>query len=154
MLILLDIDGVMVPAKPWISPSQMEDGFYVFDSKAVKALNRVISSCNADIMLTTSHRDKFNLSGWREVFRKRGISVNKLYKFSTNRLNVNRMEEISNWYSSDGVEEFVIIDDDSSLNDLPTYLKNRLVMTKPYIGLTSADADEAIKVLNTALERV
>lgn len=42
MIIFLDIDGVMVPAKGWKVPDQLEDGFPVFSSKATKALQTVI----------------------------------------------------------------------------------------------------------------
>ena len=43
MLIFLDIDGVMVPAKSWKSPELLDDGFPEFSSAATRVLNLIIS---------------------------------------------------------------------------------------------------------------
>lgn len=40
-----------------------------------------------------------------------------------------------------GLQDFVIIDDDTSLNDLPLNLKNRLIQMKPFIGLTESQLE-------------
>ena len=53
MLILLDIDGVMVPANSWKKPEFLADGFAVFSTKSVQALNKIILETNAGILLTT-----------------------------------------------------------------------------------------------------
>jgi hypothetical protein len=49
-------------------------------------------------------------------------------------------------------EEFVIIDDDKSLNALPTFLKNKLILTSPLIGLTENHLDEIIEILGQNLQ--
>ena len=50
---------------------------------------------------------------------------------------LNRKDEILNWFKANHVDEkFIIIDDDTSLNDLPDYLKAHLVQPSPLIGLT------------------
>jgi hypothetical protein len=43
MLLFLDIDGVMVPAKSWKNPELLNDGFPAFSSKASNALQHLIS---------------------------------------------------------------------------------------------------------------
>lgn len=43
MLLFLDIDGVMVPAKSWETPALLVDGFPAFSSRAIAALQRLIS---------------------------------------------------------------------------------------------------------------
>ena len=59
--------------------------------------------------------------------------------------NLSREDEIVNWVNVKNVnEDFVIIDDDKSLNDLPDFLKESLVQTSPHIGLTE-DHLELIK---------
>ena len=65
MLIFLDIDGVMAPAKSWQRPDILEDGFVDFSPKAVRVIQDLISQ-NADstIILTTSHKSRFSLSQW------------------------------------------------------------------------------------------
>lgn len=44
MIILLDIDGVMVPAKSWQQPDIYPDGFFTFTPHSVAALNRIIAA--------------------------------------------------------------------------------------------------------------
>ncbi|MDI3318583.1 HAD domain-containing protein [Pinibacter soli] len=43
MLIFLDIDGVMVPAKGWKAPEMLSDGFPAFSNKATNALRNLVS---------------------------------------------------------------------------------------------------------------
>ncbi len=136
MLMFLDIDGVMVPAKSWKVPELLNDGFPRFSDRAVSALQSCISE-DTTVMLTTSHKTKYSMDTWKDIFQKRGLQINKLQSLGGNTSNLSRREEIVNWMDSNQInEEFVIIDDDSSLNDLPQSLKENLVLTSSYIGLT------------------
>lgn len=71
MLIFLDIDGVMVPAKGWKSPEFLNDGFPAFSKNATIALQNLISE-DTTVILTTSHKSSFSIAGWKELFKKRG----------------------------------------------------------------------------------
>lgn len=149
MLILLDIDGVMVPANSWKKPEFLNDGFPVFSSRATHALQKIISETSADILLTTSHKSKYSISEWFKIFELRGIVVNKIDRLSENLSYLNRKEEILNWFNSrNNHENFVIIDDDKSLNGLPLFLKEHLILTSPLVGLTNELAIETIVNLN------
>lgn len=153
MLILLDIDGVMVQAKSWSSPPLREDGFYGFSTRAVDALNKIITAFDAKIVLTTSHKYKFSLEEWKLILKNRGIKLNSIDRLPANVGHLSRKDEILNWFSMNkNVEDFVIIDDDTSLNGLPKILIERLVQTKPLIGLNSSHVSLAIGILNTPLE--
>ncbi len=155
MTILLDIDGVMVQAKSWSPAPQHEDGFSMFSSKAVDALNLIINKTNASILLTTSHKNSFSIPEWYGIFNRRGIQVGKIDRLPQNQSRVSRYQEIMNWYSKgDHVQDFVIIDDDKSLNGLPDHLKSRLIATKPLIGLTNEHVSKSVSILNTPLELV
>lgn len=79
MLIFLDIDGVMAPAKSWQRPDILEDGFVDFSSKAVRVLQDVLAQ-NADttIVLTTSHKSRFSHSEWKDIIQRRGLNMNQL----------------------------------------------------------------------------
>ncbi len=135
MLILLDIDGVMVPVKSWRRPQLLEDGFMEFDSKAVSAINTMITE-DTTIVLTTSHKSKYSIDEWKKIFEVRGIKINNLKTFNENVENMNRKDEIINWFQSNEVnEEFMIIDDDKSLHELPEYLKSKWTLTDSMIGL-------------------
>ncbi len=153
MLFLLDIDGVMVPAKGWKSPELLEDGFPAFSSKATSTLQRLISE-DVTVILTTSHKSKFNIEEWKSIFRNRGINIEKIRLLPENFANLSRKDEIINWFNSNNIDEnFVIIDDDKSLNELPDFLKENLVQTSPYIGLTEEHAETIKFILRKGLQQ-
>lgn len=148
MLILLDIDGVMVPASAWKRPEFLNDGFPVFSNRATEALQKIISETSATLLLTTSHKSNYSISEWNAIFKLRGITVTKIERLEGNSLNTNRKDEILNWFSStNSKEKFVIIDDDKSLNALPSNLKEKLVLTSPLVGLNMDMAFDAIAIL-------
>lgn len=152
MLLFLDIDGVMVPAKGWKSPEILNDGFFAFSAKATHALQSLISE-NATIMLTTSHKSKFSIEEWKSIFKNRGINIERIKSLSENFNNLSRKDEIVNWFNVNSVnEEFVIVDDDKSLNELPNFLKENLVQTSPYVGLTEEHLEAIQSVLHKQLQ--
>ena len=40
------------------------------------------------------------------------------------------------WFEENSCDNYIIIDDDKSLNDLPKEMKENLILTSPLIGLT------------------
>lgn len=151
---MLDIDGVMVPANSWKKPEFHEDGFAVFSSRSVRALQKIISETGASILLTTSHKSKYNLAQWRGIFRSRDIKAKHIGRLSSDSLMTSRKDEILSWYKSrqNPAEEYVIIDDDKLLNELPSNIKSNLVLTSSSVGLTEELAENAILILrNKAL---
>lgn len=150
MLILLDIDGVMVQAASWKRVEILNDGFSSFNARAISGLQRIISETGASILLTTSHKYKYNLDQWKDIFAARGINAN-INRLEDNLTFLNRKEEILRWYSNNNVEDFVIIDDDKSLNGLPFNLKEKLVQTTPMIGLTEENVEQVFKVFEKSL---
>lgn len=142
MFIFLDIDGVMVPAKSWESPPMLRDGFYKFSERAVRVLQHFITD-DTTVMLTTSHKSRFTTNEWKKIFSERGIKVNKMRKLNHNVASFNRKEEILNWINVHGVpNDFIILDDDKSLNALPAFLRERLILTSSTVGLTDLHAYE------------
>lgn len=142
MLIFLDIDGVMVPAKSWKSPELLSDGFPEFSNRAVRVLQNLTSG-DTTVMLTTSHKSRFNVEEWKSIFHRRGIEIRKLKTLDESRFGVSRRDEILNWFNLNNVNEnFIIIDDDTSLNALPSFLKDNLILTSSMIGLIDTHLDE------------
>jgi hypothetical protein len=136
MLIFLDIDGVMVPAKSWKIPELLDDGFPAFSVTASIALRQLITN-DVTVMLTTSHKSNFTIQQWHSIFKKRGIEIPLLKSLPENKTMLSRKDEILRWFNQNPFdEEFLIIDDDSSLNDLPIDLKKHLIQPSPYIGLS------------------
>ena len=136
MLIFLDIDGVMVPAKGWKSPELLEDGFPSFSVAATQVLQKIMSEQTA-LVLTSSHKSNYTLEEWKNIFSRRGIVVHRLKSLDKNVNHLNRKDEVLNWFANHLVDEnFVILDDDKSLNSLPSHLKDHLVLTSSLIGLS------------------
>ena len=136
MLIFLDIDGVMVPAKGWKSPELLEDGFPSFSVAATQVLQKIMSEQTA-LVLTSSHKSNYTLEEWKNIFLRRGIVVHRLKSLDKNVNHLNRKDEVLNWFANHLADEnFVILDDDKSLNSLPSHLKDHLVLTSSLIGLS------------------
>ncbi|MBL7866533.1 MAG: hypothetical protein JNM71_00795 [Flavobacterium lindanitolerans] len=149
MLILLDIDGVMVPANSWRKPEFLDDGFPVFSNGATKALQKLISETSANILLTTSHKSKYSINKWREIFLLRGIDVQSIDVLPENTLGLNRREEIMKWIDIQKVHShYIIIDDDKSLNALPGFVKANLLQTSGSIGLTEYQVEEVLEKIS------
>ncbi len=148
MVILLDIDGVMVPASSWKRPEFEADGFPKFSIRAAKSLQQILTATGATIMLTTSHKDSYSLMQWKSMFEMRGFSEISIDKLQENVPVLNRKEEILRWLSNNKEQDnFVIIDDDKILNSLPFELRPRLVQTSGTLGLTAELAEAAIHIL-------
>jgi hypothetical protein len=148
MLIFLDIDGVMVPAQSWKSPTILNDGFPEFSQKAVNVLQELISE-DVTVMLTTSHKSSYGIAKWKSIFKNRGLEISKLESLDDNIDHVSRKDEIINWFTKNNQEKsFIIIDDDKSLNGLPPNLKKNLILTSSMIGLIDEHKHIAQTIIN------
>jgi hypothetical protein len=152
MVIFLDIDGVMIPSKSWERQDVQPDGLALFHPKAVGVLNYFITSTTT-ILLTTSHKDRFTIQEWEAIFETRGLKKVRVQSLASNENNLSRKEELLKWFSHNKIEDnFVIIDDDKSLNDLPLNLKNRLLLTSSMIGLKESHIAEIQNILDKNLQ--
>jgi hypothetical protein len=142
---MLDIDGVMVSGSPWKTPDILEDGFYKFIPNSVKALQKILKKTNANIVIVSSHSNRYTNNQWIEILNLRDIYSDVK---TINTKHTKRIDIIIQWTQNNKETNYVIIDDDSQLSDLPQNIKNKLVLTKSLIGLTLNDADVAISILN------
>ncbi len=150
MLILLDIDGVMVSGASWKRMEILADGFSAFSSKAVSSLKQIMLETNCSIVLTTSHKSRYSIPEWENIFKARGITI-RISTLNENTNGLSRKDEIMNWFKSKrDNEEYVIIDDDKSLNELPMNIKERLVLTDSTIGLDEYYASKVIAIMKSS----
>jgi ATP-dependent helicase/DNAse subunit B len=147
MLVFLDIDGVMVPAKSYKQPKFLRDGFAAFSVKATHVLNKLIEHYDATIVLTTSHKSNHSIAQWKQIFEMRGVRVKNIQSLPKNINNLTRKEEILNWANTHSLpEDFIILDDDKCLNELPDYLKDHLILTSSYVGLTNDHLNDVERI--------
>ena len=148
MLLLLDIDGVMVIGNSWKKPEFLDDGFPAFNNRATIALQKLICETSASILLTTSHKSKYSVEQWQKIFNLRGLNNLNISVLPENKTHLNRKEEILNWVDSlNEIPHFLIIDDDKTLNGLPSYIKNKLIQTNSSLGLTNVLVEEALEII-------
>ena len=151
MKILLDIDGVLVTTPAWRRSALDTDGFLKFNERAASNLAGIIGKTNAAIVLTTTHRVNYSVPEWIQLFKHRGIHapaisfINDITSLSNMH---DRATEIKQWVEKqDDDLPFVVIDDDLSINGLPTYIKEKCVLTKPLIGLDDEATMKVFQVL-------
>lgn len=131
MTVLLDIDGVLVTASAWRPAEQHPDGFLKFNAKASHNLARLIDETHAAIVLTTSHRINYSVDEWKKLLATRGIHsplISKINDVTTLAGMADRATEIGEWVSKLRTRaEYVVLDDDLSINGLPLAIKSRCV---------------------------
>lgn len=102
---------------------------------------------------TTSHKSTYTIDEWKTILEKRNIKITNLKSLDSNTNNLSRKDEILNWFNVNDInEDYVIIHDDKSLNALPVFLKDKLILTSALVGLTDQHLDEIKSVLNGGLQ--
>lgn len=128
-----------------------QDGFSQFNAIAVEILNEIISKVEkVELILSTSHRFRFPVLEWMEIFKRRMIFADRISILDIQpEERSNRKKEIVNWMDicQYNPEEVLIIDEDKSLNGLPQNLKERLLLTNPYTGLNNANYSDLYRIL-------
>jgi len=150
MVILLDIDGVLVTEPSWRKVESEADGFMRFNKESADNLRDILEQTNAAVVLTTTHRINFTNKQWLEIFRVRGISVGNISKLNDKQSLAemkDRGTEIEDWVRSNHDTNFVILDDDQSINQLPEWIIKRWVKIKPFKGIDDEAKEKALSIL-------
>lgn len=153
MVILLDIDGVLVTEPSWRKVESEADGFMRFNKQSAENLADILAQTGASVVLTTTHRINFTGEQWLEIFRLRGIAINSISKLNEKQSLAemkDRGTEIEDWAKNNSVTNFVILDDDPSINRLPEWVTQRWVIIKPFKGI---DEDAKQRALSVLLDR-
>lgn len=151
MTILLDIDGVLETTPSWRKAEIHSDGFMMLNEKALENLSILYRRTNASIILTSTHRIKYDETKWKEIFKNRGLNFETISKLN-NKTEISQLldrgTEIKEWVEKEGMNvNYVIIDDDLSINALPDDIKQRWVSTKSTIGFDKEALEKALLIL-------
>ena len=145
-IIFLDIDGVLNSQEKLIEvynkTHKPHSGYnYPFDEKCLSILKEIVLLTDSYIVITSS---------WRKDEEGRDTILNKLREYDLDNrllgytpiLGTNRGKEIKAYLNSINMPvEYIIIDDDSDMDELIDYL----IKTNIRNGLTNKEKDEAIK---------
>lgn len=142
--VILDLDGVLITTPSWRTCNILPDGFSQFNDAAVEHLNVFLSNINTELWLISDRRKGYSLEEFKTFFSNRGIRC-ELTGLVPNYGNISRREELEKFVKDNNINNFIIIDDDNSLQN-STY-KDRWHRTYSLIGLTN-EINEKIKMLN------
>ena len=146
------------------------------DPSKIAILNRVVTETNADIVLSTAWRTKLGAAKTADVLLDAGLNA-RIVGATPDRFEVTRKMSmhIPRWieihhfleHTTRKFSNFVIVDDRDDaggncvqtattrgyrLKVVPTLffpMRDNFIKTDPLVGLTDADADKMIEILNT-----
>lgn len=161
-IIFLDIDGVLNSRQSFKKTRQEYPGDEIrYDTPHpdhIQELNFIVKHTNAKVVISSTWRTSFSSLAMHRFLRVLGFVGDVID--NTPRLDTYRGTEIQSWllaheskikkykdsnlYNYEPIETFVILDDDSDMENLSEYL----VQTSNDVGLTHQDAIKAVEILN------
>lgn len=143
MHLILDLDGVLITNPTWKADRIDSDGYSEFNKSCIENLNGLLTLAEFNIWLSSTRRTVKTLTEFNLIFKNRGIK-NEIVGFLPEYPNcVNRKEEVLEFIAEFKVSEFLIIDDDKSLNGLESGIKEKLILTELTKGFNSEKLKEA-----------
>uniref|UniRef100_UPI00188F2F5D HAD domain-containing protein n=1 Tax=Pararhodonellum marinum TaxID=2755358 RepID=UPI00188F2F5D len=147
-LLILDLDGVLLTNPSWRADRIHPDGYSDFDESCVENLNQLLTFAHFEIWLSSSRRTAKTLTEFNVIFKNRGIQKEIAGFLPEYAECKNRQEEISKFINEFNVSDFLIIDDDKSLNGLESEIKEKLILTELTKGFNSDKLKEATEKIN------
>ncbi len=144
-ILILDLDGVLITTPAWKTDKISSDGYSEFNMNCVNNLNKLLQKFDFEIWLSSTRRTVKTLAEFNRIFKNRNIKsaikgfIPEYYECNT------RKEEILRFVAEFEIEQFLIIDDDKSLNELDEKHKGKLILTELQKGFDSEKFQLAIK---------
>ncbi|GAB5416196.1 MAG: hypothetical protein Crog4KO_12200 [Crocinitomicaceae bacterium] len=149
LTIILDLDGVLITTPPW-KPDQMDsDGYSLFNKSCVENLNKLLDHVDAELWLSSTRRTVKTLSEFNQIFKHRGIN-GSIKGFLPEYENCfSRKEEVLKFIEEHKCKNYLIIDDDKSLDDLDDSIKQRLIRTELLNGFRDVELQRALNIIES-----
>lgn len=152
-VIFLDFDGVLnseqYQAQLAVERKPTKDAWGpIFDTHAVANLRRILDTTGAVIVISSSWRYVHSLGSLQMMWEARELPGEILDTLACGATYISRGEEIECWLGRNGRPDYVIIDD---LDDFSMAQHDCYVETNPIVGITEADAQKAIEILQKSL---
>lgn len=157
-VLFLDVDGVL---NAWHLPDGESHEGHPIHTQKVGRLQRILDETGAKVVLSSAWRHSHTLEEMDALLTARGWrgelvgstpdvwvqDASGLWTASMD-ADIRRGAEIRQWLEDHPeVTSYVILDD---TDDMLPEQEERFVRTNPALGLTEADADEAIRILGGA----
>ncbi|WP_299683084.1 HAD domain-containing protein [uncultured Tenacibaculum sp.] len=143
-VLILDLDGVLITTPPWKSDTIHIDGYSDFNQNCVSNLNKLLEYADIEIWLSSTRRLRKTLSEFNQIFRNRKIQKEISGFLPAYENCKNRREEVLRFLLDYHINDFIILDDDKSLNSLKEEIKQKLILTELTIGFNSEKLKEAL----------
>lgn len=140
-VVILDLDGVLITTPPWKRDDIEEDGYSVFNKRAIENLNALLSVANAELWLISDRRKGYTLEQFNIFFKNRNIK-NELSGMVPVYTETSRIEEFKEFIKDESIKNYLLIDDDNSLEALED--KSFWIKTNSLIGFNEEKLNEAI----------
>lgn len=144
-ILILDLDGVLITTPIWKADEIDSDGYSKFNMNCVDNLNKLLSQYDFEIWLSSTRRTVKTLAEFNGIFKNRNIEkeikgfLPKYQECKT------RKDEITRFIEEFKISNFLIIDDDKSLNGLNENHKKSLILTELQKGFDSERFELAIE---------
>ncbi len=145
--LILDLDGVLITTSPWKADEIAADGYSEFNAKCVQNLNSLLQEYKFEIWLSSTRRTVKTVDEFNTIFQNRNI-INSISGFLPKCEECNsRKEEVEKFILENELSDYLILDDDKSLNALPSNMKHKLVSTELLKGFTTERLEYALSIL-------
>ncbi|WP_338763488.1 HAD domain-containing protein [Bernardetia sp. ABR2-2B] len=147
--IILDLDGVLITTPTWKADEMDFDSYSAFNKKCVENFNQLTENLECELWLSSTRRINKTLQEFREIFINRNITKEITGFLPKGDYQISRLTEIEAFLSHEPIENFLILDDDSSLHNLKQKDKKYWVQTRLTIGFNSEKLKEAQEIIDT-----
>jgi len=144
-ILILDLDGVLITTPSWKADEIAPDGYSVFNKKCVDNLNNLLSKSAFDIWLSSTRRTVKSLEEFNTIFENRNIKepiIGFLPEYENCK---SRADEVVRFIEEFEILNFIILDDDKSLNGIKENYKKQLVLTELQKGFDNEKLKIAIE---------
>jgi hypothetical protein len=149
LILILDLDGVLITTPSWKADLIAPDGYSDFNKSCVAQLNQLLSAYQFEIWLSSSRRKGQSKEFLNTIFSNRGILTPITDFLPVHSDKKSRKEEVELFLQEKQVTNFLILDDDKSLNGLEECIKSKLILTSYLKGFDKEKLREALDKLKT-----
>ncbi len=146
-VLILDLDGVLITTPIWRADEIDSDGYSKFNINCVDNLNQLLSQSDFEIWLSSTRRTVKTLIEFNKIFENRNIESPIKGFLPEYQECKTRKDEIIKFIKEFKISDFLIIDDDKSLNGLDEDHKKKLILTELQKGFN-------IEKLEIAIEKI
>ncbi len=147
LTVILDLDGVLITTPPWKADEIHDDGYSAFNQHCVNCFNDLLKGLDAEVWVISTRRKGKTLPELQAIFQARGIHAPIAGLVPVYDEDMNRKDEALLFIRENKLEHYLIIDDNTLLNQLPREMKKRLVITKYLMGFNEEKLAEARGIL-------